>query len=117
MQQVKEVKHIKAVLRYITTLKYILLSAGIKFALYILLSAPEDYEVIASSSIIFSLEQTSATVTVSIVDDNVLEDVEHFTVEVVVTGGQERVDIGDPANIFISNDDCEKISTPLSIYW
>ena len=44
-----------------------------------------------------------------LVDDDVLEDVEHFTVDVVTTGGQERVDVGDAADIFISNDDCEEI--------
>ena len=38
-----------------------------------------------------------------------LEDVEQFTVEVVATGGQERVDVGDVTSIYISNDDCEKI--------
>ena len=71
-------------------------------------SASEDYEAIASSIITFSPEQTSATVSVTIVDDDVLEDVEQFTVEVVATEGQERVDVvGDAANIFISDDDCE----------
>ena len=75
----------------------------------ILFSAFEDYEAIASSIIIFSPEQTSATMSVTIVDDDVLEDVEQFTVEVVATGGQERVDVGVAANIFISDDDCEKM--------
>ena len=45
---------------------------------------------------------------VTIVDDDVLEGVEQFTVEVVATGGQERVDVGGAASIFISDDDCEK---------
>lgn len=44
---------------------------------------------------------------VTIVEDDVLEDVEQFTVEVVATEGQERVDVGDAANISISDDDCE----------
>ena len=76
-------------------------------------SASEDYEAINSSNITFSPEQTSATVSVTIVDDDVLEDMEQFTVEVVATGGQE-VDAGDAANILISNDDCKKtcLSTP-----
>ena len=69
--------------------------------------APEDYESIVSSIITFSLAQTSATVSVTIVDDDVLESVEQFTVEVIATGGQERVDVGDAAIIYISNDDCE----------
>ena len=47
---------------------------------------------------------------VAIVDDDVLEDVEQFSVEVVASGGQERVDVGDAANISIANDDCEKTS-------
>ena len=75
-----------------------------------MVSASEDYEANVSSAITFSPAQTSATLTVTIVDDDVLEDVEQFTVEVVATGGQERVDVGDAANIFISNDDCEKMS-------
>ena len=61
----------------------------------------------ASSTITFSSTQTSATVSVTIVDDDVLEDVEQFTVEVVATGGQERVDVGGAARIYISNDDCK----------
>ena len=69
--------------------------------------APEDYESIVSSIITFSLAQTSATVSVTIVDDDALENVEQFTVEVVATGGQARVDVGDAAIIYISNDDCE----------
>ena len=73
---------------------------------YTLFSASEDYEAIASN-ITFSPVQTSAMVSVTIVDDDLLEDVEQFTVEVVATGGQERVDVGDAANISISNDDCE----------
>ena len=71
--------------------------------------APEDYEAIISSTVTFSSTQTSARVSVTIVDDDVLEDVEQFTVEVVATGGQERVDVGDVTSIHISNDDCEKI--------
>ena len=47
---------------------------------------------------------------VTIVDDDVLEGVEQFSVEVVASGGQERVDVGDAANISIANDDCEKTS-------
>ena len=84
---------------------------------HILFSAPEDYDAINSSTIIFSPAQTSATVTVTIVDDDVLEDVEQFIVEVVATGGQERVDVGDVVNITIFNDDCEKtyISNPSNI--
>ena len=74
------------------------------------ISAPEDYEAIASSTVTFSPAQTSATVSVAVVDDDVLEGVEQFTVAVVATGGQERVDVGDAANISISNDDCEKTS-------
>ena len=69
-------------------------------------SAPEDYGAVSSQTIVFGPAQTSATVSVTIVDDDVLEDVEQFTVEVVATGGQERVDVGDAANISISNDDC-----------
>jgi len=69
-------------------------------------AAPEDYEAVISTIIIFSPAQTSATVSVNIVDDDVLEDVEQFTVEMVATGGQERVDVGDAVNISISNDDC-----------
>ena len=46
---------------------------------------------------------------VTIVDDDVLEGVEQFTVEVVATGGQERVDV-EAVNITITDDDCEKIS-------
>ena len=83
-----------------------------RFALHtdnILFSAPDDYEAIVSSTITFSSTQTSATVSVTIVDDDVLEDVEQFTAEVVATGGQERVDVGDVTSIYISNDDCEKI--------
>ena len=82
-----------------------------------MLSAAEDYETLASSTVTFSPAQTSATVSVTLVDDDVLEDVEQFTVEVVATGGQERVDVGDAANISISNDDCETlfICTPFSI--
>ena len=38
-----------------------------------------------------------------------MEDVEQFTVEVVATGGQERVDV-EAVNITITDDDCEKIS-------
>ena len=72
--------------------------------------APEDYEANVSSHITFSPAQTSASLTIIIVDDDILEDVEQFTVEVVATGGQERVDIGDGATIFIPNDDCEKVS-------
>ena len=71
--------------------------------------APEDYEAIISSTVTFSSTQTSARVSVTIVDDDVLEDVEQFTLEVVATGGQERVDAGDVTSIYISNDDCEKI--------
>ena len=93
------------VLRYVTTC-FISLSS-----LYLLytssLSAPEDYEAINSSTIIFSPTQTSAMVSVTVVDDDVLEDVEQFTVEVVATERQERVDVGDAASIFISDDDCE----------
>ena len=73
-------------------------------------SAPGDYEAINSSTITFSPAQTSATVSVAIVDDDVLEGVEQFSVEVVASGGQERVDVGDAANISIANDDCEKTS-------
>ena len=73
------------------------------------LSVPEDYEAIASSNITLSPAQTSEVVSVTIVDNDVLEDVEQFTVEVVATGGEQRVDIGAAANIFISDDDCEKI--------
>ena len=93
------------VLKYVTTcfinliLLYLLYTSS--------LSAPEDYEAINSSTIIFSPTQTSAMVSVTIVDDDVLEDVEQFTVEVVATGGQERVDVGDAASVFISDDDCE----------
>ena len=76
-----------------------------------LYSAPEDYEAVASSIITFGPTQISAIVSVTIVDDDVLEDVEQFTVEVVATGGQERVDVGDAANISISNDDCKAAST------
>jgi len=47
-------------------------------------------------------------VSVAIVDDEVLEDVEQFSVEVVASGGQERVDVGDAVNVSIANDDCEK---------
>ena len=43
---------------------------------------------------------------ITIVDDDVLENVELFAVEVVATGGQERVDVGDAVNITVSNDDC-----------
>ena len=75
---------------------------------HIFFSAPKDYEATHSSNITFSPAQTLATVSVTIVDDDVLEDVEQFTVEVVATGGQERVDVGDAANISISDDDCEK---------
>ena len=74
-----------------------------------LFPAPEDYEAIISSTVTFSSTQTSARVSVTIVDDDVLEDVEQFTVEVVATRGQERVDAGDVTSIYISNDDCEKI--------
>ena len=50
----------------------------------------------------------SATVWVTIVDDDVLEDVEQLSVEIMAIEGQERVDVGDTANISIYNDDCEK---------
>ena len=72
-------------------------------------SASEDFEAIVSSTITFSPAQTSVVVTVTIVDDGVLEDVELFTVEVVATGGQERVDVGSAATIFVYDDDCEYI--------
>ena len=75
---------------------------------FIFFSAVEDYEADNSTNITFSPAQTSATVSVTIVDDDVLEGVEQFTVEVVATGGQERVDVGGAASIFISDDDCEK---------
>ena len=68
-------------------------------------SAPEDYEILATSTIIFSSSQTSATVSVTIVDDDLLEHVELFTVEIVASGGQERVDVGDATAVYITNDD------------
>ena len=74
---------------------------------HILFPAPEDYQAIVSSTITFSPTQTSATVSVTIVDNDALEDVKQFTVEVLATGRQERVDVGDVANVYISNDDCE----------
>ena len=37
-----------------------------------------------------------------------LEDVEQLSVEIMAIEGQERVDVGDTANISIYNDDCEK---------
>ena len=76
--------------------------------MHTLLSGHEDYEALHFITITFSPAETSATVSVTIVDDDVLEDMEQFTVEVVTTGGQERVDVGDAANITISDDDCEK---------
>ena len=76
--------------------------------IHISLSGPEDYGAIVSNTITFSPGETSATVSVTIVDDDVLEGVEQLSVEVVATEGQERVDVGDTANIFIYNDDCEK---------
>ena len=86
------------------------------FILYnhILFSVTEDYTALTASTITFSPEQTYTIVSVTIVDDDVLEGVEQFTVEVVATGGQERVDVGDAANISISNDDCmmTSVSTP-----
>ena len=95
----------------------ITLSTGVNFTvLIIMVSASEDYEAIESSIITFSPEQTSATVSVTIVNDNVLEDVEQFTVEVVATGGQERVDVGDAANISILNDDCEETPVSTSLF-
>lgn len=71
--------------------------------------AADDYEALASGTITFSPVQMLHTVFITIVDDNVLENMEQFTVEVVVTEGQERVDVGDAANVLISNDDCEQI--------
>ena len=79
-------------------------------------SASEDFEALASSNITFSPTQTSATVTFAIVNDTVLEGLEQLTVEVVATAGQERVDVGDAANIFISDDDCEKNSSSLIFF-
>ena len=38
-------------------------------------------------------------------DDDLLEHVELFTIEIVASGGQERVDVGDPTGVYISNDD------------
>ena len=73
-------------------------------------SAPEDYAALTFTTITFSTTQTSAMVTVTVVDDDVLEDVEQFTVEVVATGGQERVDVGEAAIISITNDDCKAAS-------
>jgi len=39
------------------------------------------------------------------VDDDLLEHVELFTVEIVASGGQERVDVGDATAVYITNDD------------
>ena len=60
-----------------------------------------------SHTVTFSPAQTSVMVSIGVVDDDVLESVEQFRVGLVATEGQERVDVGDPADIFISNDDCE----------
>ena len=68
-----------------------------------------------SHTVTFSPAQTSVTVSIGVVDDDVLESVEQFRVGLVATEGQERVDVGDPANIFISNDDCE-ISNMVTCY-
>ena len=83
-----------------------------------LFSGPEDYEAINSSNVTFSPAQTSAYISVTIVDDDVYEDMERFTVEVVATGGHERVDVGDAASISISDNDSEmSVSNPSSCYF
>ena len=80
-------------------------SFSVSVLCHIFYSDPEDYEAVVSSIVTFSSTQTSATISVTIVDDDVLEDVELFIVEVVASEGQERVDVGDATNISISNDD------------
>ena len=66
-------------------------------------TAPQDYS-LSTSSVTFGPGQTTRTVTVSIVSDAVLENMENFSVAII---GQDRVEGGQRAQVSITNDDSE----------
>ena len=66
-------------------------------------TAPQDYS-LSTSSVTFGPGQTTRTVTVSIVSDAVLENMENFSVAIT---GQDRVEGGQRAQVSITNDDSE----------
>ena len=66
-------------------------------------TAPQDYS-LSTSSVTFGPGQTTRTVTVSIVSDAVLENMENFSVAII---GQDRVEGGQRAPVSLTNDDSE----------
>lgn len=50
----------------------------------------------------FTPTNTSLTISVTIADDNILEEREHFVAVFSVGGGQERVDVSGPDNTTVT---------------
>lgn len=74
-----------------------------------MITASQDYPLL-TSSVTFSPEQMIHVVSVSIVNDAILENVENFSVMIT---GQDRVQGGQNAQIFIYDDDSERGSISL----
>ena len=75
-------------------------------------TAPQDYNLF-TSSVTFASEQMIRIVPVSIVNDDKLESLENFTVMIT---GQNRVEGGQIAQVFIYDDDSETGSFSQSTY-
>ena len=78
---------------------------------FLMTTAPQDYP-LSTSSVTFSSDQMIHIVSVSIVNDAILENVENLS---VVITGQNRVEGGQRAYIHIYDDDSETVTFTLEI--
>ena len=70
----------------------------------LMITAPQDY-FLSTSNVTFSSWQNIQIVSLSIVNDTILENVENFFVMIT---GHDGVEGGQNASIFIYDDDCEQ---------
>lgn len=75
-------------------------------------TSPEDYTQLSDFDLTFSPEQRRQTVSISIVNDSILESAEQFSIMLTQLVPQARVmETLDSTTITITDDDCEGIDT------